>query len=259
MPSPLWICFFFRRTERRGRSVQGGVCIFKHVACGVGYAASQGEALDLRCTFSPFVPPLALNLDPFLSHRIPVALRPLSTREGYRQEEPQNKRVSDNPPIEYPPNRTLSFRASLDITESGLRAILAPYGPIDFLYILHSASGKSRGLGLVAFTEQKSADPALGADLFIPGVRLAYAVPANSPSLAVHISNLPPKSTQDELGAALAQYGEIVTCRIEERNKSNKRRGGHALVIFADQSAADTACKAGISTPPSIGDSDSIR
>ncbi|KAJ7162658.1 hypothetical protein C8R43DRAFT_947152 [Mycena crocata] len=190
---------------------------------------------------------VAPSLDPFLAHRIPVTLRCLSTRkfyrtrEFYRQKERQCKQIAETPPKEYPSNRKLFFWASLDITESSLRAILAPYGPMGFLYIQFS-----RGFGLVAFTEQKSADAALGASLSIPGVRLAYAVPDNPPSLAVHISNLPPSSTEEELHAALAQYGEIVTCRIEERNKSNKRRGGHALVIFADQSAADAACKAGI-------------
>ncbi|KAJ7123953.1 hypothetical protein C8R43DRAFT_1111791 [Mycena crocata] len=183
------------------------------------------------------------------------AFRSLSTTP-MRWEEKTEEDVSRKPYPERPPNRTLMLGAvPREASESDLRAVFAPHGKIEFICIQfgeliahpssdRSGAGKCRGSALVGFADQDGADAAIKAGPSLAGTPLRVAYSASAPPCSeVHVSNLPAHVTETDLHRALARYGEIVTCRLTKHFRWGYR---HGHVVFAEQSAAEEACKAGV-------------
>ncbi|KAJ7124064.1 hypothetical protein C8R43DRAFT_1031219 [Mycena crocata] len=157
--------------------------------------------------------------------------RSLSTSHICREGEIEKTSTGAN---QHPPSRKLYFRTPKDATENDLRALFEPYGRIDALWLLR----KNSGFGFVEFVEQKAAEAAVEADESGP-LNVQFAAPALPPIREVHIPQLPAGVTEADLRTALAVHGEIVHCHMKKKKR-------YANITFADQSAADAACKAGV-------------
>ncbi|KAJ7123961.1 hypothetical protein C8R43DRAFT_1031429 [Mycena crocata] len=200
------------------------------------------SAVNLRCSSG-------LKLFPGIPLPMPASLRSLSaTRVLHRG---GNRRVKKKPkinkikprPWDFPPSCTVIFRrVPLETTERQMRDMLARHGSIDFLCIHRYNTGISCGTGLVVFATQTAAEAAIQASARTP-LKMYYSeAPYRPPSCEVHVSGVSKTMTEADLRAALSPHGEISSCIFHELPGNRT----YAHVVFADQSAADAACKAGI-------------